>query len=298
MTTTNKISAADLRVRDPFIVCHGGRYYLYAAGDAGARSVTCRVSDDLVWFSDPTDVFSAPEGFWATKDFWAPEVHRYGDKWYLLHSLKSDSARRGTQIFCADEPFPQSGAMFRPISDGPVTPREWECLDGTLFVEDGQPYLVFCHEWLQIGDGEICAMPLQEDLRAPAGEPVTLFSAGQSGLARPFPDSHLPGVPCYVTDGPFLYRMKSGALAMLWSSFAGDYFLAAAISKSGRLAGPWTHENPLLCSGDGGHGMIFTDAAGRACVAMHAPNCTPNERMRVYLLEETDGVLRLGRPAV
>jgi hypothetical protein len=26
-------------------------------------------------------------------------------------------------------------------------------LDGTLWVEDGVPYMIFCHEWIQITDG-------------------------------------------------------------------------------------------------------------------------------------------------
>lgn len=56
---------------------------------------------------------------------------------------------------------------FVPLSDGPVTPADWECLDGTLYVAaDGTPYLVFCHEWLQVKDGEMCAMPLTPDLTA------------------------------------------------------------------------------------------------------------------------------------
>ena len=49
---------------------------------------------------------------------------------------------------------------FAPISGGPVTPPEWECLDGTLYLSgEGRPYLVFCHEWLQVENGEMCALP-------------------------------------------------------------------------------------------------------------------------------------------
>ena len=66
---------------------------------------------------------------------------------------------------------------FVPLSDGPVTPADWECLDGTLYVAaNGTPYLVFCHEWLQVKDGEMCAMPLTPDLTAAAGEPPAVKS--------------------------------------------------------------------------------------------------------------------------
>lgn len=36
---------------------------------------------------------------------------------------------------------------FVPHGGKELTPEEWECLDGTLYVSpDGKPYLVFCHE--------------------------------------------------------------------------------------------------------------------------------------------------------
>lgn len=48
--------------------------------------------------------------------------------------VKSISATRlfcrGTQILRADKPE----GPFVPLSDGPVTPADWECLDGTLYV--------------------------------------------------------------------------------------------------------------------------------------------------------------------
>ena len=29
------------------------------------------------------------------------------------------------------------------------------CLDGTLWVEDGKPYMIYCHEWVETVDGEM-----------------------------------------------------------------------------------------------------------------------------------------------
>lgn len=137
------IAANDIRVRDPFIVPdHENKiYYLFGTTDP----VTCNgagegflvyESKDLLRWSEPVYAFRRPEGFWATKDFWAPEVYRYGGGWYMLASFKSDTHRRGTQILHAE----QVKGPYLPISDGPVTPRDWECLDGTLFVDhSGQP---------------------------------------------------------------------------------------------------------------------------------------------------------------
>ena len=75
----------------------------------------------------------------------------------MFVSFKNETECRGTQILKANSPF----GPFELHSDGPVTPRDWECLDGTLWVEDGTPYMIFCHEWAQIVDGEMCALTPQ-----------------------------------------------------------------------------------------------------------------------------------------
>ena len=54
-------------------------------------------------------------------------------------------------------------------------------LDGTLFVDDdGQPWMVFCHEWVQIKDGAICAMKLSKDLKS---LPESPWNCSRSTLA-------------------------------------------------------------------------------------------------------------------
>ena len=112
------------------------------------------------------------------------------------------------------------------------------CLDGTLYVEDGQPWLVFCHEWVQAVDGQICAVKLKDDLSEAAGEPMVLFSAGESGWAEKIQIEPYHGI---VTDGPWL--MKNGEeMQLLWSSFQnGAYAVGIAKSESGRLAVPPWH---------------------------------------------------------
>lgn len=275
------IRREDLYVRDPFIVCEDGRYVLFASNGHG---VCARESTDLETFSDPVTVFDPPSDFWATRDFWAPEVHHYGDAYYLFLSLKSETACRGTQIFRAERLL----GPYTALTEEPVTPRDWECLDGTLYLDGDVPYIVFCREWLQVHDGEIYAMPLTRDLRAAAGEPIRLFSASESGWARAVDQEGRN----FITDGPFLYRTEDGGLQMLWSSFRGAYCEAVSVSESGTIAGPWRHESTLLFEEDGGHGMLFRNTAGRLSLILHAPNSGP-ERARVFSVREDDGRLTL-----
>ena len=280
----------DIHIRDPFILLEGGRYYLYGSrgNEAWGKATGLDVyeSDDLVSWSGPSVVFTPPEGFWADMHFWAPEVHQYHGKFYMFVSFKSETACRGTQILVADTPK----GPFILHSDGPVTPRDWECLDGTLYIDrDGKPYMVFCHEWLQVKDGEMCAVRLSDDLKQAVGEPFLLFRASE-------PDWALKDKTEFVTDGPWMYRTASGKLLMLWSSSAANgYVEAIAYSDNGDVTGRWQHQKQLLFDQDGGHGMIFTSKEGKLFFILHNPNNSPMERPVILPLEERDGTLAVIR---
>lgn len=280
----------DIHIRDPFILLEGGRYYLYGSrgNEAWGKATGLDVyeSDDLVSWSGPSVVFTPPEGFWADMHFWAPEVHQYHGKFYMFVSFKSETACRGTQILVADTPK----GPFTLHSDGPVTPRDWECLDGTLYIDrDGKPYMVFCHEWLQVKDGEMCAVRLSDDLKQAVGEPFLLFRASE-------PDWALKDKTEFVTDGSWMYRTASGKLLMLWSSSAANgYVEAIAYSDNGDVTGRWQHQKQLLFDQDGGHGMIFTSKEGKLFFILHNPNNSPMERPVILPLEERDGTLAVIR---
>ncbi len=269
-----------INIRDPFVlpVADENQYYLY--GTRGhecwtdsATGIDYYTSSDLKNWEGPFLAFSPPADFWSDRNFWAPEVHAYRGKYYMFATFKAEGVRRGTQILMADKP----GGPFLPISDEPVTPRDWECLDGTLFVDDDeQPWIIFCHEWVQVGDGEICALRLSEDLRTAVGQPELLFKASSAEWAH---EINSKGRRGYVTDGPSMYRSKNNDLLMLWSSFSnGDYAVGVSKSSSGGITGTWEQIPESLYSGDGGHCMLFETFEGQLMLALHRPNSTLKER--------------------
>ena len=275
----------EIRIRDPFILTdhENGCYYMYGttALESGSLRAGCTFSVyksyDLEEFEGPKIIFDGGKaGFWADRDFWAPEVHKWGGRYYLFGSCKAEGKCRATQILVCDTP----DGEYLPISDKPITPKEWECLDGTLYVEDGTPYIVFCHEWVQIGDGEIWAMELSPDLAHAAGEPFILFRASDN----PNVSELEQGSGNYVTDGPFLYR-EGGRLRMIWSSFyKGRYLVLDAESDS--IRGKWVHRGSRF-DFDGGHAMIFTTLEGKRMIALHAPNKPGLERAAFYVVDST-----------
>ncbi|GMO68536.1 MAG: glycoside hydrolase family 43 protein [Treponemataceae bacterium] len=299
---------ADIQIRDPFVLLDGDAYYLFGSTDkdiwrgkgCGFDAYRCSgniISPDAEW-TGPIPAFRPDENFWSQSNFWAPEIHRFNGSYYMFATFKPIGApdgqygRRGTAILKSASNLPEG--PYLPHSEGPVTPHEWECLDGTFFEEDGKPYMIFCHEWQQVGDGQICVMPLSGDLRHACGEPQLLFRASEAPWTAPL-KGRAPG--SYVTDGPFLFRCsasesalgREGELIMLWSSFDkdGKYAIGIARSATGSLFGAWTQSDSPLYSADGGHGMIFrtknssgalADSCGKAYLAIHTPNDTPNER--------------------
>ena len=289
----------EIQIRDPFVVPmkDGGLYYMFGTTDKNCwlppgTGFDCYKSRDLEEWEGPIEAFRPPEGFWATKNFWAPEVHAFNGRFYMFATFKAERRYRGTQILVADS----IEGPYKPLVDGPVTPHNWECLDGTFFVDDGgQPWIVFCHEWTQVHNGSICAMPLSMDLKAAAGKPVFLFDATEAAWVQPIKDWPEEGdggrhsMPAYVTDGPSFHRLENGTLAMLWSSMGGQgYAMGVALSESGKVSGPWKQVDEPLWKKDGGHGMIFQTLEGQLMMAFHAPNTTPDERP-LFVEIEVDG---------
>jgi arabinan endo-1,5-alpha-L-arabinosidase len=293
------IRTEDIQIRDPFVLPRSeeGAYYLFGTTDPDAwrgagRGFDCYRGADLASWEGPFPAFRPPRGFWATTNFWAPEAHRYRGRFYLFASFKAPERYRGTQILAADRPE----GPYAPVSAGPVTPPEWECLDGTLHVDGGgRPWIVFCQEWVQIHNGAVWAMPLSEDLMRPAGRPMFLFNASEAPwvrrltLAEGDPRSRFP---CWVTDGPFLHRAADGALLMLWSSMGSSgYAMGIARSAGGAVEGPWVQRREPLWRKDGGHGMVFRAFDGRLFMSLHTPNKTPLERAVFVPLVEREGTL-------
>ena len=274
----------EINIRDPFVLLNEDTYYLY-----GTRGSTCwgeatgfdvYTSADLESWEGPTPCFENDGTFWADRNYWAPEVHPWQGAFYMFASFKSAARRRGTAILRAETPK----GPFVPWSDGPVTPSDWECLDGTFYADEaGNPWIVFCHEWVQVGDGEVWAMPLTRDLRASAGEPRLLFRASEAKWSKLI--HHSSGQDGYVTDGPFIWKAKDGRLLCLWSSLAeSGYTQALAVSDTGRIDSHFSQLPPLF-ERDGGHGMLFKTKENRLMLTLHSPNEHLKERPRFIPLE-------------
>lgn len=292
------IRLADLHWRDVCIYPDQvtKTYYMVGPGWRGVRLYT---SKDLLNWYGPRVIYDAPKDVWGDipiVSIWAPELHEYNGKYYLFLTFDTKNklqeqwrdwyprVTRGSQILVGDS----ISGPFKPFQNHSTTPIDMMALDATLWVEDGIPYMVFCHEWVQITNGAICYVRLKDDLSDTAGEPITLFHAADASWSKS--DKKMG---CNVTDGCFLYKGKTGKLYMLWASGGAEgYTEGISISESGKLAGPWNQQAEPLYGQDGGHAMVFTSFDGKLYMVLHSPN-NKESRPRIFEMEDTGNTLRV-----
>ncbi|MEI8375068.1 MAG: glycoside hydrolase family 43 protein [Planctomycetota bacterium] len=295
---TYPLQISEIRVRDPFILANPATktYFLYAQcgnrrnKDRLGLGVEVYRSKDLVHWSEPELAFDRPKSnFWGGVDIWAPEVHKFGDSYYMFVTFPGRKNGRGTQILRASRPE----GPFTIAGDRANTPPEQQCLDGTPCIDlDGTHWLVYCHEWTEVKNGAVRAVQMTNDWTARQGESLLLFRASEAPWVRPFQSGN-----AFVTDGPFLHRTQGGKLLMIWSSFrkGGDYAVGQAESESGNVNGPWRHAKDVLYGEDGGHGMIFRDFNENLLLVLHQPNIGNRERAHLLKLREENDRLVVDR---
>ena len=303
-TSNLTLATEDINIRDPYIFADNNSksYYMYAQThrkirvgneEKDIKGVQAYVSSDLKSWALPQHVLILEDDSWASNMVWAPEMHEYNGKYYMFVTLTSTEIhenmkkpegeenwpphyKRGTQIFVSDSPL----GPFKRFDNKPQTPENWMALDGTLYVEDDIPYMIFCHEWVEIVDGSIDYVQLTSDLSKPVGAPKLMFHASDAKWST--------SKNSKVTDGCFMYKTKWNKLLMIWSSFGTKgYAIGIAESESGKLAGPWKQQDNLLFAEDGGHGMIFKTFDNKLYLALHQPN-NPSGQERLILTEIED----------
>ena len=226
-----------------------------------------------------------------------PFILLYEGTYYLYSKLSVDAREFVVYKSGNLTDWSEPETVFKPTEDfwGKYdfwAPREWESLDGTLYVDNNnEPHIVFCHEWEQIGDGTVCEMKLSEDLTRAVTKPKVLWSASDfSGSVNAAHDNRLS----LVTDGPFLFRSERGELLATWSTMGRDgYLVCLSRSSNGDIDGKWSVMQTPVYKKNGGHGLVFNKLNGKRCFVMHKPNIHPLERASIYEFNEQKNKLTL-----
>ena len=174
------------------------------------------------------------------------------------------------------------------MKDTSHTPDDLMNVDATSFVEDGVPYMIFCHEWIQTTDATVNAVRLSKDLSETIGKPFALFPASAA------PGSDSAQEKRKLAHGCFTDRSKDGNdLCLIWATVlpGKGHCILAARSQSGKLKGPWKHR--VILEKDGGHGSFLKTFDGRLLMALHQPSGRGYETLKLYPIVDTRDRLRL-----
>lgn len=276
------IPADSIRIRDPFVTVdhETGKYYIITtARSNGHMALKALESPDLKMWRNCGIVYEGNSGYMqyvqpGTDNWWAPDTYFYKGHYYTIATLSSKQKGRlrcCTILDGGKKPTGPYQDILTKEENLSLTPRGQQCLDGSLYIDDkGQPWLVYSLEWngpdVKDQVGETWAVKLKKNLRGSKGKPIKLFAANEAEWARQ------PDGAAYIVDAPFMYKDEaSGSLICLWSSFTDTYAVGQAVSRSGRIEGPWEHVDGTIYQ-NGGHEMIFRDLQGNLKMSLHHNN--------------------------
>ncbi len=297
----------EMSMSDPYILADKATKTYYLTGSGGC----IYKSKDLKTWSGPYGAYDVTGTWMQGINFVAAaEIHFINGKYYYAASFgdrkelvdviprRYNVYRHQTMILVSDKP----GGPYKPLnpdSNYEYMPRSWDTIDGTIWYENGVPYFVFSHEWMQTIDGTMDYVKLSPDLSRTVSKPVVLFRASEAPWALEMVGNgemtfglKLPG---WVTDGPELFRTKTGKLGMLWSSWGkGRYLQGVAYSESGNIDGPWKQEEKPLVGNNSGHGMMFTTFEGKRLLIIHHAEGDGPRKPELYEIDDSGDKLVLG----
>lgn len=269
-TFTNPVAPSG---QDPWVIRVDGLYhYVFSRGvkrpgektRRGAIHVASSESLLGVFAAEPTVVWSPPPGKPYSKELWAPELHHYGDTWYIYVAADDGSNHHHrTHVLrrtAADPrgPFGYAGKLKLPDD-------RWS-IDATLGEIDGQ---LFC-AWSGWPGAEnvtqnlyLCRM---SDPITPIGESVLLSRPDREWELR----GGRPGLPT-VNEGPSFLE-HGGRTFVIYSASGSwsDFYclgLLELVGEDPMAAGAWRkHPDAWFESGHGvtapGHASITTSPDG------------------------------------
>jgi GH43 family beta-xylosidase len=277
------IKKEDIRIRDPFVFVENNVYYMLGTTgndcwNAGS-DLTLYKSTDLESF-EKVCCLVEEKTLKEYTNIWAPELHKYNGKYYLIVSVFNEEKGRGSIILTSN----QLQGKYTLLTGEYVTPNGWWCLDASLFVFNKTPYLYFSNEWIHTvnndGDGSIFVAQLNDDLTKIVDSPKKIISGKYCGFSKEltYAKTRVKG---FVAEGPFAVQ-KDGEVQLYWSTYTTDGYCVVK-SASKEVLGEYKVEK-FIFKKDGGHAMVFTALDGKQYITFHKPNISPNERMEKFLL--------------
>ena len=264
-TYTNPVKQS---TADPGAFAWGGKYYMVST--SGNPSFNIFVSDDMAnWQWANAAVFDGTHP-WGKDRFWAPELHRVNNKFYVYYSAGDATGRMKIGVATADTITGPYKDLGRPI----VSDAAADVIDINYFQDDtGKQYLY----WKNNASSQIYVQEV-------AADGITLVGTAKSTLqpSLAWEGGTLEGSWTMKKDGQY-YIFYSGN----W--FNSDKY-GVGVARSASPLGPWTKKgDPILKSGNRwkgpGHNSVLSTNGGDYML-YHAWDRVPEAGDRIGLLDK------------
>ena len=258
---------------DPWVIEHNGMYYYMNTMGSNITLWATRDITDLR-HARKRVVWTPPASGPYSKEIWAPELHRFDDRWYLYFTADSGS-NEGHRIWvlenASEDPLEGTWTLKGKVAD---STDKW-AIDPSAFEVNGQKYLVWSG-WKGDSDGE------QDIFIAHLANPWTIDSERTLVSYPQYAWEHVgdlpnrPAVPhVEVNEGPEIlmhgqdiFLVYSGSAC--WTDYyelgvleahVGDDLLAASSWK--KFDHPFFKQNPQASVFGPGHNGFFKSPDGK-----------------------------------
>lgn len=322
---------------DPYILDNeDGTYYMYGTGSGAKDGFVTYSSTNLVDWTLEKQVYTGnTESSWNVANFWAPEVYKMKDKYYLFFSAdwknnptnELENFKIGVAV--SDSPT----GPFVDLKDEPLFDPGYPIIDANVFKDDNGKYYLYysraCYKnpvesdiatWAkeeglydEIEESWVYGVELQPDFKGVIGEPVLLLSPPKSmdDVNAEWESRSITSkeVNRRWTEGSFTFKHKD-TYYMMYSAnhFAENY--AVGYATASHPLGPYTKaaNNPVLqkntstggeVTGTGHNMVLFLEDNSMLCVYHGRTKATGNNRV-VFMDKmhiEEDGTLVVEGPS-
>ncbi|QCX37424.1 glycoside hydrolase [Aureibaculum algae] len=328
----------EVQFGDPYVLDNGnGIYYMYGTGGGAKDGFSVYSSNNLIDWKYESQVYHGnTENSWNVGHFWAPEVYKINNKFYLFFSAdwrnnptkELENFRIGVAI--SDNPT----GPFRDLTGEPLFDPGYPIIDANVFKdEDGQNYLFYsrvCYkhtvtseiaDWAKkeglydtIEESWVYGVKLKSDFKGIIGDPVVLLRPSEKINSKNAEWESKSVTSNEInrrwTEGSFTFKYK-GIYYIMYSSnyYLGPNYAVGYATGSSPL-GPFrkADNNPVLeknTSSGGevtgtGHNMVFSLNGGDNMYTVYHGRTKKSGLNRVVFLDELkildDGKLIINGP--
>lgn len=129
---------------DPYIIQdENGYYYAYGTSDRlNGYGFLAYKSKDLIEWEEVGTVYYTSKETWGIRDFWAPEVLKYKDQYYLHYTAKDQDGKIRIGMAVSDS----AAGPFEDIKNEPFFDPGYNIIDSNILIDDEKMYLYFSRD--------------------------------------------------------------------------------------------------------------------------------------------------------